>query len=413
MKLLRGALVLSVLTVLIPVIFQLVFIWYASNFIDKSDYGIFVIINGLILALGQVFTSMPIQVVNRYYNANEEKIDFINEMRTISYSLSVISIFTFLIAATFYEKYFSTKLMFLCAIYVFINVSTTVFQQIFLIKLNRMEYLKVKVIDGISKFVAPIVGYIIIPKFDGIITGVIIGQLFSFVYLEIKLSIYPRSVIFNFEKITTYLKFSYPVLFSSLASWVIVFSDRLFIEHFLGVDDVAWYSLLVQLAGFAQVLNVLYTIYVTPTVLKVYERSPVEGIALLESYLKKFAIALFGLFIIFLFIPSGLFEIILGSNFFSINEREYVFILVVASVFLTVYQTAQSLYFVLFKKLQTHAVLFTLCALTNFVLNFYIEKYGVIAAAASTLISYVFLNALIIVWKKSVKRKENCSFVQG
>lgn len=405
MKLIKGDLLISVLTVLIPVIFQLVFIWYASNFIDKSDYGIFIIVNGLILALGQVLTSMPIQVVNRYYNACEEKIDFINEMRTLSYSLSVMSVFIFFISATFYGKYFSTKLMLFCAIYVFINVSTTIFQQIFLIKLNRVEYFKVKVIDGISKFAAPIFGYVILPKFDGIIFGAIVGQLLSFLYLEIKLCIYPRAVVFNFEKIKKYLKFSYPVLFSSLASWIIVFSDRLFIEHFLGVDDVAWYSLLVQLAGFAQILNVLYTIYVTPTVLKVYERSSVEGIALLASYLKKFSIALLALFIIFLFIPLETFEIILGENFFTVNERDHVLILVVASVFLTVYQTAQSLYFVLFKKLQTHAFMFSLCAFINFILNFYIEKYGVIAAAVSTLISYFFLNTLIIFWMKCVKEK--------
>ncbi|PNH94608.1 hypothetical protein [Vibrio diazotrophicus] len=404
MKLLRSDLALSVLTVVIPVIFQLTFIWFASNNIEKDSYGTFVIVNGLVLALSQLFTAMPVQVVNRFYNVQQDKIQFINEMRVCTYFLSLISIVLLLLVTLCYKKYFTIGLISICVIYIFSNVSSIVFQQIFLIDLNRVEYFRIKIIDGIAKFISPIVGYIAFPKLEGIITGVIVGQLFLYLYLEYKLSIFPRFIVFDKEKISNYLKFSYPVVFSSLASWIIVFSDRLFIEYFLGVDDVAWYSLLVQLAGFAQILNVLYTIYVTPAVLKVYESSSIDGFKLLDVYLKKYAILLLCLLLAFAFIPDGFFEIVLGNNFFSADNRKDVFILIVISVFMTVYQTALSLYFVLLKKLHVHAMFFLLCALINFILNFYIDIYGVMAAAVATLISYAILNILILMWKQNARR---------
>lgn len=404
-KFIRSDLILSIFTVVIPVIFQLNFIWYVSNYIDEENYGVFVIVNGLILALTQVLTAMPLQIVNRYYNSQKEKSIFINEIRTISYSISIISICLFLIVSLFYVDYFSKKITFLCILYIFVSVNSVIFQQLFFIKLNRLEYLKVKIIDGLAKFIAPIVGYVLYPEFEGILMGITIGQLSIFIYLEKQLIIYPRAIVINRKNIAEYLKFSYPVLFTATASWIIVFSDRLFIERYIGVKEVAWYSILVQAAGFAQILNVLYTIYVTPTVLKVFDSSHEDGIKLLDRYLKNFGIALLIMFVVFIFIPEDLFEIILGVGFFDEEEKKYVFILVMASVFLTIYQTAQSLYFVLFKKLNSYALSFSLCALINFILNFYIEDYGVIAAAGSTLISYILLNILIITWKINVSRK--------
>ena len=95
------------------------------------------------------------------------------------------------------------------------------------------------------------------------------------------------------------------------------------------------------------------------------------------------------------------------ENMITNDYYFYTFTILILAVFLTVLQTALSMYFVLFKKLNILALFFVFVAIINVIANFLIMKYGIIAAAVSTLISYFILNVLIINWLrlKGVKLK--------
>ena len=59
------------------------------------------------------------------------------------------------------------------------------------------------------------------------------------------------------------------------------------------------------------------------------------------------------------------------------------------------------MFFILLERLDIHSKIFGLAAIINFVMNFSIYKYGVIAAAISTASAYLVINILILFWLKS------------
>jgi len=181
------------------------------------------------------------------------------------------------------------------------------------------------------------------------------------------------------------------------------FSDRYFIDYYLTTKEVAIYSILAQFSGFAQILAMIYGIYVNPIILREYEKDKALALKLLKKYLKYFLIVLVTVFIFALLLPKSLLIVFIEKEV-VFNEYYYnTFIILVLGVILTVYQTALSMYFVLLKRLDIHAKIFMFAAIVNLGLNFLIPEYGIIAASLSTLTAYLLLNIFIFLWIKNAK----------
>ena len=104
-------------------------------------------------------------------------------------------------------------------------------------------------------------------------------------------------------------------------------------------------------------------------------------------------------------LPKSLLAIIIEEKVIFNDYYYYTFIILFSGVILTVLQTAASMYFVLLKKLHIHAKIFVFAAIINFSLNFLIADYGIMAAAVSTLVAYITLNILILLWLKNDLKK--------
>ena len=58
------------------------------------------------------------------------------------------------------------------------------------------------------------------------------------------------------------------------------------------------------------------------------------------------------------------------------------------------------MYFILIERLDIHSKTFSIAAILNFGLNFFIIKYGILAAAVSTALAYLVINLNILYWLK-------------
>lgn len=395
--------IVSILTVIIPMIFQLLYIRYVSYSIPKSIYGDFIILTTFILALSQIFLSLPMQAFSRFYNSSEKN-SFINEFRSYLFFINIICIPMVYLFYLHYSDRFDFKIYIFIYIFFIVSNNFILNQQIFLLNLDRKKYLFLKIFEGSAKYLLPIVYYYIYETLESLLIGLLIGYVLSFSLIYVYLKNYKFKFTFNFNNQKKYFLYAYPMIFTSVSSWSITFGDRFFIDYFLNTSYVAIYSILSQFAGFSQIIGTIYAIYVTPIILKDFEKNGNNTFELLDKYLKIFVIILILLFFIFLLLPRNTYILFIEKNIILNDDYYILFIVLVLGSFLTVFQTALSLYFVLLKKLKIHAIFFTIAAIINIILNFYIKDYGLIIAGLSTLFAYIFLSLSIIFWIKLQKR---------
>jgi len=399
------ALVITVLTVLIPVIFQLTFLRYVSYYVDKAIYGEYVILATFVYGLSQVFLSMPGQAFTRFYNSANDKTQFINEFRTYLVFINLLCIVAFLMFFVIYGSRFSNA-TYISTYILFVLLSNyTLNQMVFLLSLDRHVYFILKIFEASSKYLFPLVIYYLYSTLESLICGIILGYCISFFLILYFLRSIPFNITVNLADFYKYIIFAYPIIFSAIFSWSISLSDRFFIDTYLTSEDVAIYSILAQFSGFAQVLAMIYSTYANPVILREYEIKKKHGLKIFKKYFIYFSLTLLLLFIFVLMLPKSLLAIIIEEKVIFNDYYYYTFIILFSGVILTVLQTTASMYFVLLKKLHIHAKIFVFAAIINFSLNFLIADYGILAAAVSTLVAYIMLNILILLWVKNDLKK--------
>jgi len=390
---------ISLITVVLPVVLQLIYIRYISYNVDKNDFGDFIILSTFVVALSQIFLMIPSVSFTRFYNGSN-KLFFINEFRTYLIGINLLSIVFVYLLYFFYGDRFNTIIYILIYLYFAISNNYTLNQQIFLLNIDRNKYLILKVMEAMAKFIFPIIGYFFYQTLEAFLTAIVLGYILSFVIIFFYLKEYPFKVEFNLINQKKYFLYAYPIIFSAILTWSMSFSDRFFIDYYMETKDVAIYAILAQFAGFAQVLGMVFSIYVNPIVLQQYEINSSNGLMILKNYLVKFFYINIFTFLVIIFLPKSLLGIFIEKNIIYNDSYYLTFIILVLGIFLTVFQTAMSMYFILLKKLNIHAKIFLVASIANFLLNFYIIKYGMLAAAASTLIAYLIINIGVLLWLK-------------
>jgi O-antigen/teichoic acid export membrane protein len=395
-------LILTILTVLVPLSLQLLFIRYVSYNVEKEIYGNFVLIQTLIMALSYIFLQIPSQAYNRFYNSMTDKVLFVNEFRTLLIFINVFSFGIILLYGYFMER-FSYEILFLIFIYFLILNNYTFNQQIFLLNLERKKYFILKSLEASSKFLFPILFYIYFVSLEAFLYGIVFGYIFSFLFLSRYLKEHKFKFVIEKENLKKYFIFAYPILFVSIFSWGISFSDRYFIDYFMSSTDVALYAILSQVAGMGQVVGQVYSVYVNPKVLKYYEEDKNQAL----MYLKKSIITLSVIFVILGFIayllPTSMYELLLQPKVINNDYYFNTFFILVVSIFITIIQTALSMYLTLFKKLYILALIYFIAFCINFIGNFYIQNYGIIAASISTFLAYLVIVLLQLIYIRKNK----------
>lgn len=398
-------LTITFFTVAIPILMQFIYIRYISYNVEKEIYGNFVLLQTIIVALSYIFIQIPSQAYDRFYNTTKNKIEFVNEFRTILIIINVLSLMLIVLYGYIVDKY-SMLILFLIFIYFVLLNNYSFNQKVFLLNLERKKYFYLKILESAAKFITPLIAYYYYPSLESFIIGLVIGYLISFIILLTYMKDYKFKIVLNIENQKKYFKFAYPILFVSIFSWGISFVDRYFIEYYLNTEKVAIYAILAQVAGIGQIIGQIYFMYVNPKILKMFEENQNSTLAYLSKMLKWLGLIFILLTLVSFFIPIQIYEILLEPKIIRDNYYFYTFIILLISIFATVYQTAFSMYLNLFKKLNILSYIYLIAFIVNVIGNFFIKDYGIIAAAISTLISYVVILGLQMIYISKYKRRE-------
>jgi len=397
MKKINKNFIITVLTVLIPLIMQFIYIRYVSYEVDKTIYGNFILLQTLVTGLSYIFIQIPSQAYDRFFNTTTDKIEFVNEFRTLLIGINLLSLF-FIILYGYVMKKFSIEILFVIFIYFILLNNYSFNQKVFLLNLERKKYFFLKTMESSAKFITPIVAYNFYETLLSFVVGLMFGYMISFIILIKYMKSYPFKIVVNVKHLQEYFKFAYPILFTSIFMWGISFSDRYFIEFFLTTSAVAIYAILAQVAGIGQVFGQIYVMYVNPQVLRQFELDKTKSLVYLDKALKKYFLIFILLSLIAYFLPPQIYTILIEKS--VINNPFYLktFYILIIAIFVTVYQTAYSMYFVLFKKLNILAYIYFIAFFVNVIGNLFIKDYGIIAAALATLGAYITILLLQIIY---------------
>ncbi|MDB4332741.1 oligosaccharide flippase family protein, partial [Akkermansiaceae bacterium] len=227
------------------------------------------------------------------------------------------------------------------------------------------------------------------------IAGLLSGLICSLVFVnEVRKS--KLCAIFDFSKVKIALAFGIPLIPQALAAWVLGLSDRVMVERYSGLVEAGYYNLA---ANFGVVISmVAISIYqaVLPRYLQrakhSFESLPERRLALRKVVIQGFVV-LVGIFVM----AASAGPMVLG---WMINERyvEALPLLVPLLGGCFFFGISQFLLLPLLYKKKTGllATITTAGAILNVGLNLYfIPEYGAMAAAYTTLASYIVTCGLV------------------
>ncbi len=389
------AFIVTLFTVMITVTLQFVFIRFASYEISRIDYGNFVLLQTLIAALSSIFLQIPGQSFDRFYNQTDNKNIYINEFRTILIGINIASLFIIGIYGLIMDK-FSIEVLFILFIYFILLNNFALNQKVFLLNMERGKYFYLKILEASSKFLFPIVGYLYFQTLESLFIATSVGYLFSYIVLINFLKDHHFTFVIKWNNIKKYFLFAYPIIFVSIFTWGISFSDRYFIEYYLTTEDVGIYSLLAVVAGVGQIVGQVYFMYAEPKVLKNYEKNQRQTFEMINRYLKKLVVVFIIISIVAIILPRDIYTILLEKE---IVYNEYYFLtmmILLVSIFVNILHIAHHMYLKLIKRLDILAYILFISLIINLIGNLFISHYGIIAAAISTLLAYMCILLLQI-----------------
>lgn len=198
----------------------------------------------------------------------------------------------------------------------------------------------------------------------------------------------------DFKKV---LNISIPTYMTSIATWLLLFSDQYIIKLYYSFEDLGPYSVAVRLIVFLQIVSSLFLLYYPKFYFKSLKASDFSKIKLVR---RAFYIVFF-ILVLFLITFRDYLYYVLGASKFV--EFSYFFIYLVIAEMFRILASINLTYlsFIYKTKYTTYTIIFV--SLVNILLNFlFIEKFGIIFAAYSTLLScfVFFVISFIISIKK-------------
>ena len=186
------------------------------------------------------------------------------------------------------------------------------------------------------------------------------------------------------------LRIGLPVLPGTVGSIILASGDRYMIKHFLGLEAVAVYTFGYRFSS--QIAEGLFQPFqkaLSPVIYKMAARSNAEGrahnIKIINNTLLIFSIIIAGAII-----PMRDIMDILGTHAYAAAYP--VFIVSLIGIFIYTVSQAESYSLIFIERTELTAVTVIVGAGINICLNYiFIPKYGILAAALTTIISYLVM----------------------
>lgn len=187
---------------------------------------------------------------------------------------------------------------------------------------------------------------------------------------------------FSVHQLWEMLRYSIPLVFSSIAIWLSLYIDRIMINYFLSVEELGLYSIGYRLSSVASLIMVGFQSSLTPLIYTYYQDPDIPlQIAKIFRVFVFFALSVFLMLSMF---SSDLLRILTTPDFY---DGAVVVVFLVPSLFLAnMYIFAPGINIA--KKTGFFVLINTISAIANVILNFlFIPVLGIIGASIATLAS--------------------------
>ena len=371
-----------------------------TAYYTTEEFGIYSIIILTSSILGTIFYFGASSALGRFY-FDKKSLDHVNAV--ISATLFIISIgaFIYILIATIFGNYISI-LLFDTDLYGFavtLGFSGSAFgflQHLMTLILRYEKKLKffmivmigTLLINLITTYFLLINDYGVLSPLFGIVVSMSLGFSLICVYRF-------KSLIFILKKdyVLKILHFGVQISITSLLFYVLDFSDRFIMNELLTLSDVGIYSLGYKIGSLINIILILPFSYVW---------APLRMEYVNNSNNKEFTSKVFSYFSLIGFILI-LFVVLFGKEIISffITNGEYdnaiiIIPIIMLSILIYGFQNILDLGIYLEKKIYYYMLISISVIIINVVLNYiFLPKYGYIAAAYTTLVSYLISSLLI------------------
>lgn len=204
----------------------------------------------------------------------------------------------------------------------------------------------------------------------------------------------------NFSIIRPYLKYSLPLVPTAIFSFLISSSDRYVINYYFGVTSVGIYSAAYSIPGIILMFHHLILYILSPIIYRQYDKKQTDMARSYLSYGWKYVLmflvpAAFGLSVL----AEPLLDNLTTTEFISEGR----IIIPIVALSLIVYSVS-SLFGIIARLSERTGIIFTAfagAAVLNLGLNIlFVPRWGIIAAAVTTLISYIVV-AIIMFYRSN------------
>ena len=162
-----------------------------------------------------------------------------------------------------------------------------------------------------------------------------------------------------------------------------------------------------MIAGMGFLIGSVYNIYAEPKILKEFSINIKNSYKMINKYMKILVVIFSLLFTLILLMPEKIWTLLIEPD---IINNEYYFItmlILIVAIFINILHIALRVYLKLFQSLDILALILFISFIINFTGNFFVSKYGIIAAAISTLLAYSSILIMEILYINITLKKRN------
>lgn len=391
----------------IPKFITLLTIPLLTKSFTTGDYGLYELILSFSSLALPILTLLIQQAVFRFL-IEDDTIQTKKDIISNSFFFVLLTSFCYLFITNIISLFlFKKKFIYICiAIFIYVFESFyDLFGQIARALEKNIIYSIASIIFSILSSLLIIFGYYVdFINIISVLVFIMISYLISTLYIFLKLRIYKYINIKNIKKnfIFEMLKYSIPIIPSSISLWIVNLSDRLIITFFQGISLNGVYSAACKIPNLFGTIYGVFNLAWTETASRTIKNSD------RNKYYSDMSNALLSFFcgcLMFAIIFGNLaFKLLIDNKFNDgINQLPFLFIGVVLSCLVSYYGGI----YVALKKTKKVGISSIVGSIINIIINLlFINKYGIYAASISTVISFfIILVYRIIDIEKDIKIK--------
>jgi O-antigen/teichoic acid export membrane protein len=393
-------------TLVIPAIVGFIAIPVITRLFPAEDYGIYILVMATISILTTITGWLGMCII-RFYSAYEKdnKLGlFYNNIIKLLLLSIIAETIVFLIFLLLLKSKMSIELYQLMLIGTMFFILTAIFQvllQFLRIKRQLGWYTSFSIWQSIA---ALGIGLALVMVFGYGVNGLLWGAVLSLVValpLVWKMTVHGK-VALRTEGISAALtkemaKYGFPLMIANLAFWMLSLSDRYVLDLFRSAQEVGIYSASYALSEYSILLfTSLFALAGGPIIMNLWEK---EGVEKSREFLNRLT-----RYYLLLCFPAAVGLSILAKPAIGIltppqyYEGYRIVAFIACGVFMLGLQQRFLAGLLLYKKTAYTMTVIIISAILNLGLNFWlVPRFGYMAAAVNTLISYMLLLILTIV----------------